>query len=144
MEKKIKHLEFIQTIISRLSNISFLLKGWGITLLAALFALSAKDANAKFYWISVFVLIIFWVLDSYFISVERKYRALYDQVRKKDESEIDFNLNISAIAAKKANLFASMISKPLLFFYGAILIIVLLAFKFFVWFNSLLTLFNPF
>lgn len=132
MEKKIKHLEFIQNIIARLSNISFLLKGWGITLLAALFALSAKDSNSRFYWISVFVLLIFWVLDSYFISVERKYRALYDQVRKKDEHEIDFNLKTSSVAAKKASLFACIISKPLLFFYGSILLIVLMAFKFFV------------
>jgi hypothetical protein len=132
MEKKIKHLEFIQNIISRISNISFLLKGWGITLLAALFALSAKDANAKFYWISVFVLIIFWILDSYFISVERRYRMLYDQVRNRDEREIDFNLNISAVKSKKTNLLACIFSKPLLFFYGSILIIVIFAFKFFV------------
>lgn len=132
MDKKIKHLEFIQNIISRLSNISFLLKGWGITLLAALFTLAAKDANAKFYWIAIFVLVIFWLLDSYFISIERRYRALYDQVRKKDENTIDFNLDASIVNNKKATLYWCVISRPLLFFYGSILIIIMLAFRLFI------------
>ena len=45
MENKQKHLEFIQTTINRIAGNCFLLKGWAITLVAALFALSAKDAG---------------------------------------------------------------------------------------------------
>jgi hypothetical protein len=42
-----------------MSNHSFLLKGWGVTLVAALFALAAKDANAKYILIAFLPILIF-------------------------------------------------------------------------------------
>ena len=41
-EDKIRYIELIQNIINRLANNSFLLKGWVITLLVAIFSLSNK------------------------------------------------------------------------------------------------------
>lgn len=43
MENKQKHLEFIQMAINRMASNLFLLKGWTVALIAALFALAAKD-----------------------------------------------------------------------------------------------------
>ena len=37
MENKQKHLELIQGVINRLSSNSFLLKGWSVVLISALF-----------------------------------------------------------------------------------------------------------
>ena len=37
-ENRLRYLEAIQRIIDRLSNCSFLLKGWAVTLVAALVA----------------------------------------------------------------------------------------------------------
>ncbi len=48
MDAKLKHLEFVQGVVNRLSTNSFLLKGWSIILISALFALSAKDADKGF------------------------------------------------------------------------------------------------
>ena len=48
MENKKKHLEMIQGIVNRLANSSFLLKGWAVIIVAALFALAAKDTRASF------------------------------------------------------------------------------------------------
>jgi hypothetical protein len=48
MEKKLKHLEFIQLVITRMNVNSFLLKGWTVSLVAALFAFAAKDLNIKY------------------------------------------------------------------------------------------------
>jgi hypothetical protein len=45
MENKRKHLEMIQGVINRMARNLFFLKGWTTTLIAALFALAAKDAN---------------------------------------------------------------------------------------------------
>ena len=39
MNNKHKHLELIQGVINRLSTNSFLLKGWSVVLVSALFAL---------------------------------------------------------------------------------------------------------
>lgn len=38
-----KHLEFIQTVIGRLSTNAFLMKGWALTVSAAFFGFSAKE-----------------------------------------------------------------------------------------------------
>jgi hypothetical protein len=40
MESKIKHLEFVQTIIGRMAQNSFLLKGWLMTLALATISLT--------------------------------------------------------------------------------------------------------
>lgn len=90
---KHKHLEFIQASINRMSGNLFLLKGWSITLIAALFALAAKDTNKSYILIAFFPLLIFWTLDGYFLSHERRFRALYEHVRKLKEEDIDFSMD---------------------------------------------------
>ena len=45
MDAKLKHLEFIQDVITRMNSNSFLLKGWCVTLMSVLFALSARDTG---------------------------------------------------------------------------------------------------
>ncbi|NRR20989.1 hypothetical protein [Brevibacillus sp. MS2.2] len=95
MENKIKHLELIQGVINRMSNNSFLIKGWSITLVSALFALAAKESNSKFIIISLFQVIVFWILDSYFLWQERLYRKHFNEIRMKDINNIDFSMDAS-------------------------------------------------
>jgi len=90
LENKLKHLEFIQSVISRMSGNSFLLKGWSVTLVAALFALAAKDSDRKYIVVAYFPVLVFWILDAYFLSQERLFRNLYDSVRAKKEDESIF------------------------------------------------------
>ena len=42
----------IQGVITRMGTNSFVLKGWNVTLVSALFALSAKESNARFIMIA--------------------------------------------------------------------------------------------
>ena len=67
MDKKLKHLEFIQGTISRMSNTSFLLKGWSVTIIGGLFALSEKQSQMELLWMIVLIAIIMWGLDGYFL-----------------------------------------------------------------------------
>ena len=78
----VKHLELVQSIISRLAGNSFLLKGWTVTLSAALFALAAKDSNPLFALIALVPAFAFWSLDAFYLRLERLYRCLYDNIRK--------------------------------------------------------------
>lgn len=126
MDQKIKHLEFIQIAVNRMSGNLFLLKGWTITLIAALFALSAKDTNKAFVLIAYFPTFVFWVLDGYFLSQERRFRDLYDHVRKLDESKIDFSMDTTQLPATfRTSWGGAMLSKTLLIYYGALAIIML-------------------
>ena len=127
MENKRKHLEFIQGVIGRMAGNLFFLRGWTITLIAALFAFFVKDANTDFIFIVYFPVIIFWILDGYFLSQERLFRALYNHVRKLDEKDIDFSMDTSEYKKDKRNgCICSMFSETLLFFYLPLVAIMLL------------------
>lgn len=127
MENKQKHLEFIQAVISRMAGNLFFLKGWAITLLAALFALSTRNTNSDYMVIAYFLLIIFWILDGYFLSQERLFRALYDHIRELNEKEINFSMDIKEYKKDKKNSWLySMFSSTLLLFYAPLVIIIVL------------------
>ena len=36
MDKKLKHLELVQSVINRMASNSFMLKGWAVTLVAGI------------------------------------------------------------------------------------------------------------
>ncbi|PIP62208.1 hypothetical protein COW99_00070 [Candidatus Roizmanbacteria bacterium CG22_combo_CG10-13_8_21_14_all_38_20] len=119
MKNKRKHLEFIQTIIGRMAGNLFFLKGWTITMIGALLALFSKNnsPDCVFYFLIIIVL-IFWILDGYFLSQERSYRDLYNHVRKLKEEEVDFSMDISEYQKLKNNtLIFAMFSTTLLVFY---------------------------
>lgn len=92
MEKKIKHLEMIQDIISRMASNSFMLKGWAVTLVAGMFVLASRDASWVFFCLAYIPIIMFWLLDSYYLQQERLFRSLYDKIRKTNENDIDFSM----------------------------------------------------
>lgn len=80
MEEKIKHLEFIQNIITRMNSNSFTIKGWMITIVSALLAIYASNSNEIFIFVAIFPVVVFWFLDAYYLTLERKFRKLYDAV----------------------------------------------------------------
>ncbi len=81
MESKLKHLEMIQAVVNRMASNSFLLKGWSVTLVSALLALAAANSDRRFVFVAVLPLLMFWLLDAYFLRQERLFRKLYDKVR---------------------------------------------------------------
>ena len=119
MENKIRHLEMIQGVISRMASNSFLLKGWAVTLVAGIFALSAKDADKLYFIIAYIPIIVFWGLDAYYLLQERLYRSLYEKIAATDEDNIDFSMKatISKFGNKKNNYFNCLTSKTELCFY---------------------------
>ena len=136
MEHKIKHLEMLEHIIDRLGKNSFQLKGWAVTLVAIIGAWSANGTDKRFFILTIIPLIAFWLLDSYYLQVERKYIELYNRVRMKREEEIDFDMNISGFETKGTQycFWECVFSKTERYFYGAITIAVLvLAFILKVW-----------
>jgi hypothetical protein len=123
MENKIKHLEFIQNVITRMNSNSFLIKGWTITIVSAFFALAAKDANINFVRISFIPLLIFWTLDGFYISQERQYRALYEKVVETQEVNINFKMNASEFNNNNRTWLSGLLSKTLIPFYGISILI---------------------
>jgi len=95
----------------------FYLKGWAITLIAALFALAAKETERAYFLLAYLPALMFWGLDAYFLSQERRFRALYDRVRKLSEDDIDFSMDTTPF--KKSNKWRdAFFSKTLIVYYG--------------------------
>jgi len=125
MERKLKHLEFIQGVINRLSTNSFLLKGWSVVLVSALFALSTQDSNKGFVLLAYIPAVIFWGLDGYFLWQERLYRALYNAVRLKSHDDIDFSMNTTDVTDGMTGWLAATLSKTLIAFHGVLLLAII-------------------
>jgi hypothetical protein len=123
MEDKLKHLEFIQQAINRMASNLFLLKGWTVTLIAAMFALAAKESRDLYFLFAYFPTVMFWLLDGYFLSQERRFRSLYGHVRKLEESAIDFSMDTQHFKESlPRNKWAqALFSSTLLIYHGVLL-----------------------
>jgi hypothetical protein len=78
--EQIKHIEFIQNVITRMNTNSFQIKEWTVTIISALLAIYASTKNSYFILAGIFPNTIFWFLDSFYLQQERKFRGLYNDV----------------------------------------------------------------
>lgn len=104
-----------------MANNSFLLKGWSIVVVGALIGLNKDGLDVKVVWIGLFLTLMFWALDAYFLRQERFFRARYDEVRKKEEKEIDFSMGLETPLTSKDAWINVFFSVTLKLFYGVLL-----------------------
>ncbi|WP_282020151.1 hypothetical protein [Planomicrobium okeanokoites] len=127
-ENKMRHLEFIQNVISRMAQNSFLLKGWTVTLVSALFIFAnTKDIDNSYLIVAYIPIFFFWILDSYFLHEEKLFRKMYDSVRIKLEKDIDFEMNPSIFKGEVDSWLEVVVSKTLILFYLPIFGVILIA-----------------
>ncbi len=121
MDKKIAHLGFIQNIITRMGNNSFLIKGWAFTIVLALVSLNEKSLQVS-YFLPYFVILFFWMFDSYFLTQERLFRKLYQKVI--EEENTTFLMDVGSV--KLSDYAKAMFSATLGFFYGGMFVFTLI------------------
>lgn len=121
-EHRIKHLEFIQGVVNRLSTNSFLLKGWTVVIVTALLSFSVSENSTALGLFAFVPLVMFWGLDGYFLWEERKYRKHYDSVRTGSTVPVDFSMNASSYSKETGGWLGATLSKTLVIFHGVILI----------------------
>ena len=125
MENKHKHLELIQSVINRMAQHSFVLKGWSVTLVVAVFALSAENkVGGELLITALLPVAVFWFLDAYYLQRERLFRALSDEVRKKDNSDIDYSMHVEDLKKGRNLLYRAALSWNLIVFYGALTVLI--------------------
>jgi len=112
----------LQAIISRMARNSFLLKGWNVVLVSAIFALASTESKASLVFLAYLPAAIFWLLDGYFLHQERLFRKLYDKIRLMAEEDIDFSMNTAPVKSEVASWLRVVFSRTLLLFHGAILL----------------------
>ena len=120
---RLKHLELIQQIITRMAGNSFLLKGWSVTLLSALLAIAAGNEIYQIVIVAFLPCLMFWFLDGYFLRQERLYRRLWDEVRKQPAQATDFSMDTSALASQEQAWLRVCVSRTLLLFHGTLVLV---------------------
>ncbi|WKT89084.1 hypothetical protein QYR02_16855 [Microbacterium maritypicum] len=91
---RIKHLEFLQATIARQAAHSFAVKGWSLTVAAALFAYTATHLE---WWLSLIALVppvVFAGLDAFYLRQERLFRQLYNAVAVPRSSVAMFSMDV--------------------------------------------------
>lgn len=126
MGNKTAHLGFIQGAINRMGGNSFLIKGWSVTLVVALFALSAKDTNKTYMLLALFSSFLFWWLDAYILRQEKLFRDLYEAVRT-EKVAADFSMDTSVVSSMAPSFCNVMFSTTLQVFHGLIALLVIVA-----------------
>jgi hypothetical protein len=75
----IKRHEILQSIIARMAQNSFTIKGWAVTVITALLAFSNKETDRWLAISALYPVVAFWGLDAYYLMQERLFRELGKQ-----------------------------------------------------------------
>lgn len=126
----LKEIDLIQACISKVEQNSFVVKGWSISIVAVVLALFPEELNQKFIGVTLAIIIIsFWLLDAFFLRVDRLYRWKYDWIIKNrpnsDEYFFDmdpynsdmWNLDKRGRVKKEPHILNVMLSTTLLIIY---------------------------
>ncbi|MGL4847573.1 MAG: hypothetical protein ACRC28_01400 [Clostridium sp.] len=122
-----KEIDLIQGCIARMSQHSFYLKGWLITLMGILIALKPKDLIVTGIFMIAIVL-AFWYLNATYLRYEKQYRKLYEWViteRCIGNTEYLYSLDLKRFENDVEKRFVLMFKNTLLIFYGAMMFVII-------------------
>ena len=123
----IKYLEFLQSSVARMAGNSFLAKGRSITLTTAVLGFAIKDGDPSFALIGLLPVTLFWLLDAYYLALERKFRDLYTKAVPAFVANRGVSFSISP-GSIKFRFWIAMLFRPAVFLVhapmAAVLIIV--------------------
>ena len=124
--EKIAYLQLIQEPICRMSTMSSIFKGFSATIVAGIAMITYRDINVWILALSFLPVLSFFALDLYYLTMERKFRFLYEQVRT-DKQPIDFSLKLPKnpieIILAKARVWDCLKSPSIWLFYTIMIVV---------------------
>lgn len=121
----IDEIKIIQDVIKRMADNSFKIKGWTVTLIVITLIFKGQTNNNHL--LAFLPLVSFWILDTYYLRMERIYRKLYAWVIKNrpESDEYLFDLNPNRFENDVDSYIKTMPSISLRMFYGGLLVLLL-------------------
>lgn len=130
-EDKLGYLQLIQEPICRMSTISAIFKGFAATTVAGISVISYDDISIAVLGLSFLPVLVFAIIDIYYLSIERKLRFLYNEVVN-DRHNINYSLEISLTKEEKviakATVFQCVKSPSIWLFYPLLIVILVVVF----------------
>lgn len=87
VQLRLGHLNIVQGIIGRLAGYSATVKNFSITLAAAAVAVNLAQDQKGLLGIAIAAVGLFMLIDAYYLSQEKAFRDLYDEVAGRPLSE---------------------------------------------------------
>ena len=81
------YINILQSTISRMASNSASNKTWCITLVSAILVLTVDKKSSNYIWIAMFPILVFLLLDAYYLGLERRFRVLYSDFIQKLHSD---------------------------------------------------------
>lgn len=117
------HLTILQNIIQRMASNSTACKTWCITLVSAILVIIADKGKPEYASISLLPIIIFSLLDAYYLALEKSFRARYNDFVKKlhDQMLVKSDLYfISHLGKPMKHVLSAITSPSIWLFYGCL------------------------
>lgn len=126
-------ISLLQENINRMAGNSANCKTWLVTLVAAITALQlTADDLRNILWIAPGLIVLFYCLDSYYLSLERKFisieRDFVAKAKSKEEDTLTegiYKINIKEVTDKKATFWSSLVSWSTIPFYLGLFLVTL-------------------
>lgn len=106
--EQIKYMEMVQAIITRMNTNSFQIKGYMMLILSAILVAFVNLHNGWVLVSAMPVIIFVWVIDSYYLQHERKFRGLFNDLVQNINSKTLFSMNIDSYKNGEYSLVFSM------------------------------------
>ena len=127
------HVEVLQSVIQRMADNSRSCKVWCVTLVSATLVLVARTGESQHALIAVTPAVLFYVLDAYYLALERGFRRSYCAFVKKVHSQQIIISDLYSVGAGnsiwRGTLWAMFRSFSVLPFYAMVMATVLLAWR---------------
>lgn len=104
-ESVLKTIDIQQSMIQRMSSSSAAAKNWCITVATAVVAIAVDKGKAEIIFASIPAIVLFMVVDLYYLTLERaarsKYECFVQKIRSESAGRIDlFDVTLPAMTFK--------------------------------------------
>jgi hypothetical protein len=124
------HLAIIQNVVQRMATNSAGCKTWCVTLVAAILVLIADKGKTNLVLLAVLPIVIFGVLDVYYLQLEKGFRNSYNAfITKVHDHALQASdlYSLEPIGSVRARVRQSLRSFSVLGFYIPLLVVAILA-----------------
>jgi len=123
------HLEITQSVIQRMASNSSSCKAWCITLVSAILVIVADKGKPRYAFIAVAPTVLFLILDTYYLALERMFRQSYNSFIDKLHAGTVVASDLYAVSPSgnmRNTFFASLLSFSIWLFYSTLLVVTII------------------
>jgi len=126
------HLNIFQEIIKRMATNSASMKTWCVAVISALLAMLVNMEKLCYAHILIVPIILFMILDLYYLALEKRFRDSYNDFTKKLHSGLLKQNDLFIIkpyGSVVKSLWKSLLSFSVWGFYGGIIVLIFIIVK---------------